>query len=295
MTRTRRRTAKRTGIWIRCLLAFACATALSAHSSVEVVPTHNSSRNVRLVLLVGGRPQAGVKVEAYPYKLGSAECARPLFSLTSDKDGLVVPPLLKTGQYHLVATSGSNLRAELYLNVIHKSKKGDSSFSMELVESPYPTIEQAWQAAEAMPVNDRLAAFVGTVHDPSGAAIAGVSIEVAKKGTNGKKRVAQIKSAADGTFSAQLPDGAYVALFSIQGFRNTFIPVEIAPDGSKGLHVRLDLGASTQSLRVASVAPSAWFDPARTSNRLSRGQRPTTNDQRPTTEDQRLIFHAQTH
>lgn len=278
--RTRRRAAKRTGIWIRCLLAFACAAVVSARSSVEVVPTHDSCRNVRLVLLAGGRPLAGVRVELYPYNSGSADSAQPAFSLTSDKDGLVATPLLNTGRYHVVATSGSNLRAELYLNVIHKSKKSDSSFSMELVESPYPTIEQAWQAAEAMPVKDRLAAFVGTVHDPSGAAIAGASIEVAKKGTNGKERVAQTKSAADGTFFAQLPNGAYVALFSIQGFRNTFIPVEIAPDGSKGLRVRLDLGASTQSVRVASAGSFAD-----STQPTTQPQGPRANDQRPRTND----------
>jgi len=223
--------------------------------------------------LVGGVPQKGVRVDVYRYSLGSGEESKSLISLTSDSEGKVEPPALSPGHYHLVAFADGNLRADLYLDVSRKTAKRMSSFPMNLIENQYPTPEQLWAAAEGTPVKDRLETFNGTVYDPSGARVSGVSIEVARKGTQGKDRVAQVESGSDGHFSAHLAEGAYVARFSIQGFQIALVPFEVTKQGSGELRVILQLGRATEAVTVS-----------------SRSDAPTP--QRPTAKDQRLIIHA---
>jgi hypothetical protein len=239
-------------IAVGCVLATAVPVCLGASPSVEVVAPQKSSQKLQVVLLVDGAARKGVTVKAYRYTLGSGEESKPLVSLTSNDAGKVTPPVLAPGSYHLVASAQHNLRADLYLDVSRKLGKQTSSFAMNLVESQYPTIEQLWEAAEEAPVKDRLEAFGGTVHDPSGAKVSGVVIEVARKGTQGKERVAQLESAPDGHFSTALADGAYIARFYAPGFQTAFVPFEVTKQGSEQLRVTLQIGRATQAVAVSS-------------------------------------------
>lgn len=67
-------------------------------------------------------------------------------------------------------------------------------------------------------------------------------IEVVRKGTEGKDRVAQLKSGRSGLFSARLSDGGYIALFSMPGFRTQSVSFEVTKQGSDDLRVTLQLG-----------------------------------------------------
>ena len=234
-----------------CLLGVALLPFASAAPSVEVVLPQKASQRVRITTQVSGRPRNDVRVDVYRYQLGSGDEPKPFLSFNSDDAGILVTPTLPLGRYHLIASSGPKLRADLYLDVSKKSGKRESSFSMELSESPYPTLEEQWVAADEMSVKDRVRAFHGIVYDPSGAPIRDVSIEVAKKGSIGHTPVLRAKSGPNGEFSAQLSEGTYVALFSMPGFHIVFLPLEVTGSGSESLRVTLPLADMREAATVS--------------------------------------------
>jgi 5-hydroxyisourate hydrolase-like protein (transthyretin family) len=207
-------------------------------------PPTKSSRNVVVSTLFEGKPRKGVKVEIYRCRKQME--ANPSFTLITGEDGTVAPPALSPGEYCIVASADLNLVADLELHVSSHFKEKTSSFSMELVASRFPTWEQQLAAAERMPVKDRLQDFSGVVRDPTGAVIPDVAIEIIRKGTQGKERVARLKSDRDGRFSTELAEGAYIAVFLAQGFGAQLLPFEISKmQGGGDLRVRLEPGAST--------------------------------------------------
>jgi 5-hydroxyisourate hydrolase-like protein (transthyretin family) len=227
-------------VWVLLLLA---PNAGLCSVMVNGPPT-KSSRNVVVTTLFEGKPQKGVKVEIYRCRK-QAE-ANPSFTLITGEDGTVAPPALAPGEYRIVASADLNLVADLDLRVSSHFKEKTSSFSMELVASRFPTWEQQLAAAEQMPVKGRLQNFSGVVRDPTGAAIPDVAIEIIRKGTHGKERVAQLKSDREGSFSKELAEGAYIAVVSAQGFGTQMLPFEISKSqGGGDLRVRLEPGAST--------------------------------------------------
>jgi 5-hydroxyisourate hydrolase-like protein (transthyretin family) len=212
---------------------------------LEVLQPQESSRHVRLTILFEGKPQRGVKVAFYRYELGPGEETDPRFSLTSNREGNISPPSLPVGHYHVVASTEKNLRADLYLDVASGKAKKTSAFSMQLLTSPFLTPSQQFADAEHMPIKDRVKEFSGIVCDPTGAVVAGTSIEVLRKGTDGRKVVAKLKSGADGRFSIRLADGPYIAFFSTPGFRVAIVPFEVTREGQGDLRVTLQIGATT--------------------------------------------------
>ena len=214
--------------------------------SVMVVAPSKSSQSVRINTWVEGKARKDVRVDVFRERKNGEE-AGPLFSLTSDDEGKVGLPKLAPGNYHIVAAAEQDLVADLYLRVSSHSKQKISSFSMELVASQFPTFAQRLAAAEQLPVKARLQELSGIVRDSSGAAIAGVSIDVMRKATMGKECVARLKSDVNGRFLTALSDGAYVAFFSFAGFQTQFVPFDVAKaQGSGDLQVRLEIGAATQ-------------------------------------------------
>ena len=80
--------------------------------------------------------------------------------------------------------------------------------------------------------------------------IPGVNIKVVRRGPADKRSVVRLKSDANGHFSAQLTDGAYIAVFSSQGFRAEIVPFEVAAQGDKEMLVKLQIGNVTQTMKV---------------------------------------------
>jgi 5-hydroxyisourate hydrolase-like protein (transthyretin family) len=210
----------------------------SCYCSVAVnEPPKTSSGDVRITTLLDGKPYKGVKIEIYRYR--KEPKANPLFTFMTNEGGSVTPPALSRGDYWIVASAGLNLRADLYLRVASRSE-GTSSFSMELDASPYPTFEQRLSAAEQMPIKAQIQRFGGTVHDQSGSVISGVSIDVVRKGSQGRDHVIKLKSDRNGRFSATLSEGRHIAIFQAAGFSTQFIPLEIAMIGGNG-EIRVEL------------------------------------------------------
>ena len=81
--------------------------------------------------------------------------------------------------------------------------------------------------------------------------IPGANIKVVRKGSADNRDVMRLKSDANGHFSAQLANGAYIAVFSSQGFRTEIVPFEVAAQGDKEMLVKLQIGNATQSMKVS--------------------------------------------
>ncbi len=219
---------------------------LCASESVEVIPVLKSAPIVRIKITVGKEPRGAVSVEFFRYEPGRGEEQRPGLSLLSDIRGIIHPPRLSPGRYHLVAISAEKtetLRADLILEV--SEQETANTFAMQLTPARYRSREQLIASAEQSPNTERIKEFRGTVYDPSGAVIPGVAIEVVRRGTSGKDRVAQLKSGAGGDFSTELPEGSYIAVFSVSGFKVQLVPFEVSGDGSEALKVILRIGDSS--------------------------------------------------
>ena len=96
-----------------------------------------------------------------------------------------------------------------------------------------------------MPVGDRLKDFHGVVRDISGAMVPATLIEVVRRGTEGKVRVAHLKTDRNGEFHKKLHDGAYIAIVSMPGFQTAYVPFSITKQGSGELRVILKIAQST--------------------------------------------------
>ena len=105
-------------------------------------------------------------------------------------------------------------------------------------------------AAEKLPAREIVREFTGSLQDSWGAMIAGANIKVVRKGAADKADVLRLKSDANGHFSAQLTEGAYVAFFSSPGFRTEIVPFEVAAQGEKEMLVKLQIGNTAQSMKV---------------------------------------------
>jgi 5-hydroxyisourate hydrolase-like protein (transthyretin family) len=232
----------KTSLLAGCLLLWmtpACPCSVQVNASPK-----KSSQNVVLTVLFEGKPREGAKVEVYRCRKQIDES--PQLSLISDADGAVKLSALAPGEYCIIASAGLDLRSDLDIRVSPRSQE-TTSFSMELAPSQSPTFDQQIAAVEQKPIAARLPAFSGVVRDPLGTAISGVSIEIQKKGTQGKKRVTEVKSGKDGTFSSSLADGAYIAIFSFPGFSTQLVSFEITRIGGRGdLRVKLDIGQMTE-------------------------------------------------
>jgi hypothetical protein len=130
--------------------------------------------------IVQRKTQKGAKIEIYRYELGPGQEAMLRLSLTSDDQGRVVPSKLAPGHYRVVASADKKLRADLFLDVLAHYDEKVSVFSMELVASPFPTLEELLSEAEQKPIKDRVREFRGIVYDPSGAVVPKVTIEIVR-------------------------------------------------------------------------------------------------------------------
>jgi hypothetical protein len=218
---------------------------MAAAESVEVttVVPQESSRHVRIAVVLNGKPAKDVKVD-FCRTPGDQTC----FSVFTAADGVATSRVLPLGNYHVVAVLDDGVGSDLYLHVSRKSKA--TVFSMDLTES-FRAAQAALAAAEKLPIRKRVEEFRGSLQDPSGAFIAGVNIKVIRKGSEDKADVVRIESDVNGHFSAQLAEGFYIAFFSLQGFRTEIVPFEVSSQGEKEMLVKLQIGLVTESSQVS--------------------------------------------
>ena len=223
--------------------------SLAAGRSVEVLSVQPSSQHVRISASNNGNSLNGANLQVFGGDGASPSREQLFASLTTDVHGVAVLPKLSPGHYHIVATAGGGLQADLLLDVSRRKGKETSSFSLELIVKPPPppTLEEMIDAAESVASGESLQEFKGIVMDPSGTGVPAVQIEIFHKGSKGVTRVAKTKSDAMGHFSVHLAAAPYAATFQCQGFSTGIHIFEIKEDGDqKELRFVLRVGASTE-------------------------------------------------
>jgi hypothetical protein len=232
-----------------CLLlsgmVWAETVAVSAPREPEL-----SSGHVQVAVMYDGKPLKGVRVELR--KWDARKGAGPAFftALTNDF-GTVTLPELAAGDYRVLASPDDlatldDSRTFLWLRVLTDFAT-PSSFSMDLtkpIREARQIQDAAEQQAESLPVRDHVKMFQGTVVDPAGAVVAGARIGVLKNSPDGKSFVLGLNADSVGHFSAQLPEGLYLAIFCSNGFGAEAVFFEVTKDGYGDLRVVLPIGKS---------------------------------------------------
>ena len=147
----------------------------------------HSSKRPRITVQYEGVPVAGVKVEIWR---GERTTADPLYTVSTDAEGMPLLPRLSYGKYSLYFSTEKKLRSDLALNVQPWRRDKSSRFTVELECCSAPTYDELFAAAKREPVQ----AFRGIVVDMGGSPIARASIDVVLAGTLGKTHVIQVLS-----------------------------------------------------------------------------------------------------
>ena len=224
------------------LCAFFIAPS-SAAGYVKVAEFLASSPRPRITVVFEGKPLADSKVEIYRQ---SKKAERPRYTLVTDRSGLAVLPTLRSGKYRIFASAAPRLSGDLYLEASSATSDAASQFTINLEPLPFPSQESVLAAAEREPIKDVLRTFNGIVGDPIGYPIPGASIDVVRKGTEGKVHAAPVLSDAQGRFAVRLADGDYVAFFRASGFSERVLSFTVSKaNGSGELQVRLNIAPSS--------------------------------------------------
>jgi hypothetical protein len=231
----------------RPAIIFACCLLLAVIAGAESVEVgtlkpQESSRSVRIAVVLNGKP-----VKLATVNFCTVTGAQACFSANTGDDGVAVPHALALTTYHVVALFEDGLTSDLYLHVSSQGKA--TSFSMDLTPS-FKAAQAVLAAAEKLPIREIVREFTGSLQEPWGAMIPGANIKVVRKGSADNRDVMRLKSDANGHFSAQLADGVYIAFFSSPGFRTGIVPFEVAAQGEKEMLVKLQIGNTTQSMKV---------------------------------------------
>jgi 5-hydroxyisourate hydrolase-like protein (transthyretin family) len=213
--------------------------------SVEVtqIKPQQSSRHVRIAVTLNGHVVKGAKVDLCRFVKQDQLC----FSVLTGEDGIAATPKLADGDYTVGASVDDDTYEQLYGGDLYlhvSGHGGQKSFTVDLTKS-FRAAQAVAAAADALPVKERLQEFQGSLRDPSGAPIAGVSIRIIRKGSAGHAIVQKLKSNDAGQFSSHLDDGVYIAFFTFPGFRTRTIPFEIINQGAKELRITLQIGTVT--------------------------------------------------
>lgn len=216
------------------------AAACLARPSVEVLMPQPSSQSPKITVFLGCSPAQHTKVDV------STADGKIVASLSADESGAVVLPRLRAGRYTIAAVAPGRLQAYLVLDISRHKSKQQSEFALQLQVGP-PSFEEFVEGAEANATPDRIPEFNGTVMDPSGVAMANTKIYIYQRGSGGKTVASTAKTDLTGHFDANLPPGAYTAVFEAPGFRMKIHVFEIAADSpARETSIRLDLGAVTE-------------------------------------------------
>ena len=214
------------------------------HAECVLISPLESSSHVRIQVFLAGSPVRGAEVIVR----ASHECTcatdmlrgNPLDTTTirrsalqvTDENGTANLPELASGDYDVAVTL--NGFASTGFIGLHVSDRTD------LTTLPMDLTEQV-RRVENVPPRGSVVAFRGTVHDISGAPLAGASMVVVKRESHGNGVVLTGKADADGHFSGQLDEGSYIAVFFAPAFRPAIAPFEVAKKGSSELSVSLDV------------------------------------------------------
>ena len=167
---------------------------------------------------------ANVRVSIVPWRRTPAD-RLPLFFI-SNQNGVAEFSHLPVGGYHITARGPEELSADMDVKV-EPARKGRTGFRMTLGHN---MLYGWWLPKEEQSLS--MPQFSGIVHDDSGAAVPGASVQLWSVGFETKPPLAVSVSDRAGRVSLSLPDGEYVALFESPGFQSELIRVHIAKDAT---------------------------------------------------------------
>lgn len=234
-----------------CCIILSIATRASV--KVEKTAPRECSQFLRIAVMFDGHPLRGAEVSL---NLGFNPNA-PSFISTND-NGIASVPKLAPGTYR-VDISFNGIRSMIFDEpvtttlFVHVTPRTDiSTFSVDLGKPA----RELWHADEAfvkqldadgfLPVHSRIRTFQETILDPTGERVASARTWVVRKTIPRWVVVFQGTSDANGHLSGQLPDGFYMAICSLPGFRTAIVPFEVRQDGSGELRVTLQIAEATQ-------------------------------------------------
>ncbi|HEY1470197.1 MAG TPA: carboxypeptidase-like regulatory domain-containing protein [Candidatus Acidoferrum sp.] len=209
---------------------------------VEVASCEPSSQNARISAFLDAKPAKGFKVIVFN------SSGKPIQTLFANQKGVAVLPKLHPGRYTVQGVAANNMGGAVCLDISSQNTSLASAFSIDfrVMPPPPPTLKEMLSAAKNGQAGQHLRAFEGFVLDPSGAFVSGVTVQVFKKGSGGKKAIKILKTDGAGRFRAQLPDGVYVAVFQAPGFHTQVLATEIKHSNDvRELGITLQLAEST--------------------------------------------------
>jgi hypothetical protein len=228
---------------IALLVCISFSGTPKAAAAVKVIELQPSSPHPRIVVQFEGKPFANAKIEIFRESDSSGEAS---FTVVTDQRGLAQIPTLPTGKYRFLASAEPRLQGDLYLLVSPSVSAASSRFTIDLQCCVPPTYEEIVASAEGQATQDTLRSFQGLLTDQVGAVIPSVAIDVVIRGTKGKAHAARLHSDHNGSFSAHLENGQYIAFFRAAGFSVSAVPFTISQQtGSGELHVTLRIGPSS--------------------------------------------------
>src|SRR4051812_24717834 len=106
--------------------------------------------------------------------------------------------------------------------------------------------------------------ITGTVTDSSGAIVPNARVTVVQKNTNTAYKVV---SSSAGVFTLpSLAGGDYQVTVEKEGFKNSTVDgVEVPPGGSVGVDIKLEVGATSQTVEVSALTQTIQTENARVS------------------------------
>jgi hypothetical protein len=224
---------RRVMIALSCFLLSATAGAECVTvTTTSVVPLSSSA--VSITALQGGKPLEGTVIEVLLRMPGGIR-----YSLVTEANGTATLPKLSPGTYVVTALSVEGKVAGITLTVPEGAGSNVTNFSIDLNKGNMSS------ATPGLEANEEVAEFRGILQDENGGVLPGGTIAVYEKNSDNKRPVALIHSDSSGRFSAELKDGSYTAVFSVQGFRAKVVPIQVSKaEGAEDVVIKLMIGMS---------------------------------------------------
>lgn len=208
------------------------AFALPSFSIIHFCSPKDAAQNIQIRTLYSGRPAAGSTIEVYASSPYCTILGPTLYKVVSDDRGIAKLPQLAVGSYEVIAWVGEKANDEINLNVLPSPTSETSHLDMNLWFDFPPGRAQILGRAEHQPITQRFKQLQGQLFDPTEARIPGASIEIIPKNESTKNRVIKLTSDKQGSFSANLSNGDYIAFVTAPGFKQHAIPFTIDKSAS---------------------------------------------------------------
>lgn len=220
------------------------ATGSAATNTVMGISVQrcSSSPNAVIAVMKEDRGVRGAHLDIYR-EIEHGE--RPSWAGLTGKYGVAEPPLLRPGNYRIVAGFGK-LDATMFLTV---STDGGNAAMCEIELTPADAPRDLDWLADSTAIV-RVRAFRGVVQDEFGAVIPHAKIRVLRKSSDksDKEDLATIQSDEKGQFSLDLDRGTYLAVFQFPGFKTQVVSLKVSKEGWDAVRLTMAITGTANSV-----------------------------------------------